>query len=417
MRPVNSLIRRPTPFQVEDALFRLHTFVLLRYCAAFRESFSPGLTDGSTDERAIDISEMGSDEFPLTADAFGLALRVLYPEYVARYLYSITAHELIASIFSRELFDHPPNTTDEWVNVLKTGVSLQSTFLRHAAISRLADLSTLQKLKIALAGDIHEWLHPILEDLCAQRPHIPNSTLDLFSTPTTRRLLSAREDFRAEFLSKYQDSRCSLRVGRDGAYDPKITIAALVQAMNSRGEDPSTVIGAFESVLHFSDRCCGAERAARLVAFKPFIRELVGKVLGEHDSIAPPVSSGAVEWSLVVPTELSPQPVLKTVASEEYPARSEAAAGLMMVQTVDEPFEESINIVETASLAILPTISPPEPVETSGPEDWVPPSRVTLAPYWSPQMTERQEAVESPVESRRAVYHNPQTIVARSFYN
>jgi len=203
----------PNFTKIEGVQFRPHLFILQRYCGLFRDmpAIAKKQSDLTSSESRIklrDILPSDRNNKGMSAEAFELGLRVLYPECER-----ITLDwPPLTSVVFRVLLVKPIKIMMEWIQVLEISHWWQSDYMRRVALAHLEGhkqyMSLSERCTLGNTYSIVSWVLEIYRELAMRSGSMSLEELDLIPLTHRTGVFLARERFREVFLYTFLSDRC-----------------------------------------------------------------------------------------------------------------------------------------------------------------------------------------------------------------
>ncbi|KAI0072574.1 hypothetical protein K474DRAFT_1700885 [Panus rudis PR-1116 ss-1] len=178
-------------------------------------------------------------------------------------------HRLLRVMYPRNEQDNRNLTTEEWISVLKLATMWAFQAIRQTAIQSLAtQLQTdpVEKINLAQAYNIREWLIPTLNSLAQRRDMITSAEAERLGMDYTLKLVQVRERFYSRALR-----RPCLRCRTGGYHGARLFDDDEMVPGSSNNALPN--VGAF-LFPQFPPRPAMDERDITRFDFTDFIREV-----------------------------------------------------------------------------------------------------------------------------------------------
>ncbi|KZT04999.1 uncharacterized protein LAESUDRAFT_656853 [Laetiporus sulphureus 93-53] len=186
---------------VKGSLYRVHRHLLEHNSEYFRELLSPGNSSigpsGATDDTAISIPDLTSDEF----------------DCLLNFLYY-------------RVYEDSTLSVTEWITLLDVSTRLRFTTIRTLSIRALSaqrsSLSAVETIVLAIKHDVPSWLAPAYAELC-RRPHpLDDGEAEQLGAKIAARVGRARETIRDETFRAHQEKQYGIRYAPPEAFDEEL---------------------------------------------------------------------------------------------------------------------------------------------------------------------------------------------------
>ncbi|KAF9517002.1 hypothetical protein BS47DRAFT_591493 [Hydnum rufescens UP504] len=188
-------------FEIDGVQFRPHLFILQRYCGLFRDmpAIAKKQSDLTSSESRIklrDILPSDRNNKEMSAEAFELGLRVLYPEV---------------------LLVKPIKIMMEWIQVLEISHRWQSDYMRRVALAHLEGykqyMSLSERCTLGNTYSIISWVFEVYRELAMRSGSMSSEELDLIP------LRIAREC--SWLVNDSEKSSCTPSLATDAWHHPR----------------------------------------------------------------------------------------------------------------------------------------------------------------------------------------------------